>query len=90
MNYVEWANKYAAKYTLKRVGNIRYLAPIGEVEDEKKLVKLNSTGAFIWNALCNGNSIDNAASILYNEYNISLEYATDEILRFISYCEQHL
>lgn len=78
------------KYQLMNTGELFYLAPIGEHDDSKTIIKLNKSGAFIWKLLYAYDSREDMVKAFCAQYDITEVRAREEIERFISFCKTHL
>ena len=73
-------------FILNKVGGAYLAVAVGERADEfHALVKLNATGAFLWELLAKGeHSRDELADALVGEYGISAELALSDAEKFES------
>lgn len=73
-------------FVVEKVGT-RYLAvAVGKRADEfNALIRMNSTGAFIWQKLTEGDKdADMLADLLVSEYEVERERAMGDVLAFLS------
>lgn len=76
------------KFLLKEVAGEYLLVPLGSSSTQfNSMITMNETGAFIWKRLDNGMSTKKIAEEMILEYNVSLERAESDIIKFKSYLE---
>ena len=75
--------KVKENFLLRQVAGSWLVMPIGqEMLDFNGLLTLNETGAFLWQRLQKGASIEELATALTEEYRVSLEDARADIKEF--------
>ena len=73
-------------YYLKKVDNIFFLSPSDNLkENDKKLILLNETSAFLWGKMENTFTIDELVNSICEVYNVSRENAYQSVNDFISF-----
>ncbi len=78
--------KIKSGFVVEKVGN-RYLAvAIGErADDFNALIRMNGTGAFLWNLLAEKDMTkDELLSAMLDEYDVDTERAKADILAFLA------
>lgn len=72
-------------FVLKNVANSYIVVPLGSrVVDFSSIIKLNDTGAFLWNILSENNvSADYLLDRIIDEYDVDFDTAHADINRFI-------
>lgn len=73
-------------FVVEKVGS-KYLAvAVGErADDFNALVRMNATGAFIWNALAEADrSADELVDLLVSEYEVARERAAADVELFVA------
>ncbi len=83
---MDFYKKLREKYKLCNVGDIYYLAQIGENE-KKCVIKVNETTVYLWKLLYEYQS-DAAIVQFCSDYDITEELAKSEIGRFLDYAEK--
>ena len=73
-------------YYLKKVDNIFFLFPSDNLkENDKKLVLLNETSAFLWERMENSFTIDELVNNICEVYSVSYENAYQSVNDFITF-----
>ena len=72
-------------FTIQKVGVYYVAVPVGETSKSfHGMVKLNETGAFLWNALAKEDlSEESLVDQLLSEYDVSREIATRDVHRIV-------
>ncbi|MEF2920278.1 MAG: PqqD family protein [Acutalibacteraceae bacterium] len=73
-------------YILRKVADEYMLVPIG---DNTVVVRLNETGAFIWEQYNAGYDADAIATALTEKYIVSKEQATEDVEKILIYLKEH-
>ncbi len=77
-------------YYLRHIADTFFLVPFDEVQhDERKIVFLNETGAFLWKAIGSGCTVEELKMNLLKEYGVSEETADRDIKDFISFLSEN-
>ncbi len=72
-------------FVIKEIAGSHIVVPLGsQVVDFGSIVKLNETGAFLWNMLQEEKEKNELLSALLNEYDVNEEKASLDIDSFIS------
>ncbi len=72
-------------FVIKEIAGSYIVVPLGsQVVDFGGIVKLNETGAFLWNMLQEDKEKDELLSALLNEYDVNEEKASLDIDSFVS------
>lgn len=75
--------KAKENFLLRQVAGAWVVMPIGqEMLDFNGILNLNETGAFLWQKLQEGASIEELATALTGEYKVSLEEARTDAKEF--------
>ena len=71
------------KVFLRRVGDICFL----QSQDgfDQKMILLNNTGAYLWEAMNNSCEVESLIKALAIEYNVSESKAREDILEFLAF-----
>ena len=81
--------KLKKDFILRKVANTHVVLPLGqEANSFQGLVKLNDSGAFLWNALEDGADTEALVDILLAEYAVSEEQAQVDVAAFIGVLEK--
>lgn len=75
--------KISTKYTLKKIGNEFYAIPLTQKKGGNAMVKLNDSGAFIFEKLLLGIEEDNLVAAVIKEYAVDEARAKEDIASFI-------
>ena len=82
--------KHSDKYFLRNIAEDFFLVPADDVEEnEKKLIFLNETSAFLWNRMGTGCSPDDLTKSLLDQFNVSEEIASQHVMDFISFLSEN-
>lgn len=84
-DHLEAFMKIKKGFVLEKVGDSYLACATGKLAREfSGLVKLNETGAFIWNIFAGGDvSVEEAAEKVISEFDISKETAVTDITAFV-------
>ncbi len=75
--------KFNGKFVLKNIGGTYYAVPLGEASKTiKGMIKLNDSGAFIWEKLEKELSEDEIVAELTKDFDISEETARKDFQEF--------
>ena len=75
--------KVKENFLLRQVAGSWLVMPIGqEMLDFNGILTLNETGAFLWQRLQDGATVEELAIALVGEYTVSLEEARADIVEF--------
>jgi len=75
--------KLKENFLLRQVASSWVVMPIGQdMLDFNGIITLNETGAFLWQKLQEGVSIEELATALTGEYRVSLEEARSDVKEF--------
>ncbi len=78
--------KVKENFLLRQVAGSWLVMPIGqEMLDFNGMLTLNETGAFLWQKLQEGATIEELATALTLEYKVSLEEALADVKEFCDY-----
>lgn len=72
-------------FILEKVGGAYLAVAVGErAEEFKALIKLNSTGAFLWRLISEADvTVDDLVAALVASYDVSREIAERDVMSFI-------
>ncbi len=70
-------------YVLRNVAGEYIVMNVGGEASLNRMITLNETGAFIWNAIADGKSEADIAEQIISEYEIDLETARNDVKKFI-------
>jgi len=72
-------------FILRKVGDSSVVITVGEAaKNFKGMIKLNETGAFIWSLISDNKTVDEIASAMTEEYEITKEQAKADAEAFIN------
>lgn len=71
------------KVFLRKVGDICFLQSQDGLE--QKMILLNNTGAYLWEAMNNSCEIENLIKALTIEYDVSESKAREDIMEFLEF-----
>ena len=72
-------------FAMRNIAGNNIVVPIGKnALDFNGMITLNETGGFLWNCFQNDISIDDAAKMLENEYEVSFEQAKSDAESFVN------
>lgn len=72
-------------YVIRKVGVKYVIVALGKVSEEvSRIMKVNETGAFIWNGLKDGLSQEEIAAGMVRAYAVEQENACEDVNAFIS------
>lgn len=75
-------------YTLKEISGVKYLCPFGQmIADRKRGIRLNDTGAFIWEALKDDLSAEELAELCAEHFDVcgtEAEHIREDVKRYLS------
>lgn len=75
--------KAKENFLLRQVAGSWLVMPIGqEMLDFNGILTLNETGAFLWQKLQEGATVEELATALIGEYKVSLEEASADVKEF--------
>ena len=70
-------------FVVRKIANQFMAVPIGaRAKELHGMIGLNETAAFLWGLLEEERTVEELASLLYNEYDISEEKALETVNRF--------
>ncbi len=70
-------------FVVRKIANQFMAVPIGaRAKELHGMIGLNETAAFLWELLEEERTVEELASLLYNEYDISEEKALETVNRF--------
>ena len=70
-------------FVVRKIANQFMAVPIGaRAKELHGMIGLNETAAFLWELLEEERTVEERASLLYNEYDISEEKALETVNRF--------
>ena len=76
--------KLKNNFVLRRVAGAYMVLPLGQATVSfKGMLKLNESGALLWNALKNGADLDGLVSALTAEYAVSEDQAKEDVKEFL-------
>ena len=82
--------KRSASFYLRKIDNIFFLYPSDDLEeDEKKMVILNESSAFLWEKMADSFTADELVNALLDRYNVSDEIARQHVTEFISFLSEN-
>ncbi|MCD7840814.1 MAG: PqqD family protein [Erysipelotrichaceae bacterium] len=72
-------------FILRKVAGVHVVATVGEATNILNgMIKLNDTGAFLFDLLMNGISYDELKTHMIQEYDVSVEQATEDLDGFLN------
>ncbi len=75
-------------FMVREVSGETLVVPVGEQSiDFKSVIRLNETGAFLWNKLSEDATEDELVDAILNEYDVDRDTASDDIRRFVEKLE---
>lgn len=76
--------KIKDSYVLKRVADTNIVVPIGSGDiDFNTVITLNDSGAFLWDELKKGSSLEALTEAMTNRYEVTEEKAKADITAFL-------
>ena len=76
--------KLKNNFVLRRVAGAYMVLPLGQATVSfKGMLKLNESGALLWNALKNGADLDGLVRALTAEYAVSEDQAKEDVKEFL-------
>jgi len=75
--------KISTGYILKRIAEKNIVVSVGDNAEFKGMITLNETGAFFWELLEKGTTIEKMLEKVVEEYDVSSEKASKDINNFI-------
>ena len=76
--------KLNENFVLREIAGNKVILPIGSASvDLNGMLKVNSTGEFLWNALENGADMDGLIRALVSEYEIDQDTARTDVAAFV-------
>lgn len=76
-------------YVMRKIADINVVVPVGETSiDFNGIITLNDTGAFLFNLLINGTSMEEMLKAMTERYDIDEESAKSDIIDFCSRLEE--
>ena len=76
--------KLKKNFALRRVAGAYMVLPLGQATVSfNGMLKLNESGAFLWNALKNGEDLEGLVNALTAEYAVSEAQAREDIQEFL-------
>ena len=77
--------KIKSGFVVQKVGNSYLAVAVGALADEfNAMIRMNSTGAFLWNQLSSGDKTEeDLADALVAEYSISRELAEGDVAKIV-------
>ena len=77
-------------FYLRKIDDIFFLSPSDDLEeDEKKMVILNESSAFLWGKMADSFTADELVKALLDRYNVSDEIARQHVTEFISFLSEN-
>ena len=77
-------------FYLRNVDDIFFLTPSDDMEEnEKKIVILNESSAFLWEKMADSFTADELVNALLDRYNVSDEIARQHVMEFISFLSEN-
>ena len=77
-------------FYLRKIDDIFFLSPSDDLEeDEKKMVILNESSAFLWGKMADSFTADELVNALLDRYNVSDEIARQHVTEFISFLSEN-
>ena len=80
--------KVKSNLVLRQIVDTWMVIPVATEEPTEFLLKLNNSGAKLWNLLQEDRDIDDLANALVEEYNISFEVAKQDAQEFVDILSQ--
>jgi len=88
MNLIELYNK-KSQFVIRNVGNEKILVPIkNNIANMTEIFTLNEVGSFIWDLIDGGNSEDEIAIAITNEFDIDEVTAKNDLKEFVDKFEK--
>lgn len=77
--------KIKDNYVLQEIVDESIVVPVGDEADKLHgIIKLNSTGAFLWKALSQEQTVDSLTDMLLKEYATNREAAKADVEKFLT------
>lgn len=81
--------KIKGQYVLRNIAGESVVVPVGSEQlDANVLVLLNETGAFLWELLYKGASVDEIVSAFCDEYDTDAETVKADLSAFVGYIKE--
>ena len=72
-------------FIFRKIAGDNVVVPIGQqIKEFNGLIKLNESGAFLWNILKEGSSKEELVDKLLEEYEIDRDFAENDVEKFIN------
>lgn len=72
-------------FVFRKIAGDNVVVPIGQqIKEFNGLIKLNESGAFLWNILKEGSSKEELVDKLLEEYEIDRDFAENDVEKFIN------
>ena len=72
-------------FIFRKIAGDNVVVPIGQqIKEFNGLIKLNESGAFLWNILKEGSSKEELVEKLLEEYEIDRDFAENDVEKFIN------
>lgn len=76
-------------FIIRKVGGENIVVPIGAAaKDFHGMVKLNESGAFLWNFFCKGHTTEEAVQAILETYDVDEKTAREDVIAFVSAVNQ--
>lgn len=77
-------------FILRKVGNMNIVVAIGQASESfNAMITLNTTGAFLWEALSKSATEDELLCAMLEKYDIDKETAKADISEFLTKMKEH-
>lgn len=77
-------------FLLRTLGDAHVVVPVGQASvDLRGMITLNSTGAFLWEALQSEQTEQTLTAMLLETYDVEDSRAAEDVARFIQLLRQH-
>lgn len=76
--------KLKKDFIFRKIAGDNVVVPIGQqISEFNGLIKLNNSGAFLWNILKEGSSKEELVDKLQEEYEVDQDFAENDVEKFI-------
>lgn len=76
--------KINTNFIMNKVGSRYVVVPVGDTKNEHhRVIRLNETGAFLWNELKKDLDVNDLIASLTSEYDVDINQATEDVFSFI-------
>lgn len=77
-------------FLLRTLGDAHVVVPVGQASvDLRGMITLNTTGAFLWEALQTEQTEESLTTMLLEAYDVDDGRAAEDVARFIQVLKQH-